>query len=582
MKKILLINIILLFVAMSCDTDDYLTVKPKGSAFQELFANPEGVNKLLIGSYSKLSGNADWASSVTNWVWGDVASDDYYKGSSGGDQATINPIEGFYPDAQNEYVKNLWRDMYDGITRCNSVLSTLALMDETIMADTDKAKVAAQARFLRAHYYFELTKVYLQVPYIDENTEDPTMVPNDHVLWSEIEADLNYAKDNLPNSWPGEPGRVTQWAAKSLLAYVYMFQKKWSDAKPLLIDVKDNGISVNGSPLGLTTTYEMNILARGNNNNESIWEIQYIVNDGSDGSHNANWGDALNFPYTFACCGFHQPTQNFVNAFKTGADGHPMFDNFDASDVTPNAYGSNYSTSTLTKYTGGSLDPRVDLIVGRPGAPFLDFGILDPSWVREVSNGGPYLNQKNMWLKAEEGQSRTSTGWANGINDNNFRKIRLAHIYLWLAECYVEADNNLSEAVSLVNEIRNRAKESLTSPTDWLFYEGEWVADYKVEPYASFGSKEEALKAIRHEDRLEFGGDGMRFFDLVRWGIADQVMNKYLADEGRGIFTTYLLGRSFIKGKNEYWPIPQTEVELSGTDESGNHVVKQVAPGWTN
>jgi len=203
------------------------------------------------------------------------------------------------------------------------------------------------------------------------------------------------------------------------------------------------------------------------------------------------------------------------------------------------------------------VDPRLDHTVGRPGKPYLDWGVQDgASWIRDISNGGPYLNKKNMFKQSEKALA-TSTGWATGVNANNFRKFRKAHVILWLAECEAQG-GNLSRATSLVNEIRNRAKTSNVVK----FADGTPASNYKVEPYTTdFASKEFALKAIKQEDRLEFAMEGMRFFDLVRWGDAATVLNKYLPVDGTQV--SALAGKAFVAGQHEIWPIPQQQIDMS-------------------
>lgn len=568
MKKIVLLIIstaILSGVFYSCQ-DEWFEVKPKGQASLETFYTASGVNALLTGAYACVDGGnrrsgSIWASSVTNWVWGSVVSDDAYKGSSYGDQSTINPVEGFYADADNGYVSNHWQALYDGVIRCNDILMVVPEVEDMTAEQKDLA--IAQARFLRAHLYFELTKVHLNVPYIDENTEDPGLVANDHALWPEIEADLEFAVSKLPPSWPGEPGRATEWAAKTMLGQVYLFSNKFAEAKLLFKDIYDNG------GFSLMPSYEDNYMAANRNNSESIFEIQYAVNDGSNGSYNSGWGDALNFPHggtIGTCCGFYQPAQNFINAFKTDANGIPLLDDFNESPIPwANVWsGEEYSKD----FYPDNVDPRLDHAVGRPGVPYLDWGPIDANQpVRDLSNGGPYHFKKSMFLKAERSSAQTSTGWATGINNNSYRKYRLGHVILWYAECCAETDD-VTTALSLVNEIRARAKISNVVQ----FTDGTPAANYSVEPYADFAGEAFALKAIRHEMRLEFGMEGYRFFDLVRWGIAADVMNDYLATEGS--IMGHLSGKSFIPGTHEYWPIPQTQIDLS-KDENGNSVLTQ-------
>ncbi|MGV8139301.1 MAG: RagB/SusD family nutrient uptake outer membrane protein [Mangrovibacterium sp.] len=567
-KNIVSFIVVILAGLLSSCSDSWFEAKPKGEASSEKFNTKDGVNKLLTGAYAVVDGThlgtdgMVWASAVSNWVWGSVASDDAYKGSDYGDQATINPVEGFFADADNGYVDNHWEPLYDGVVRTNDVLKALALAGD--MTDAEKKESEAQAKFLRAHFYVELTMVHGKVPYIDETTEDPKTVPNDHLLWPEIEDDMKFAAENLPDDWGADVGRAGSWAAKTYLGRIYLLQGKYAEAKPVLDDVFTNG------PFELMESYEQNYMIAFNNNKESIFEIQYATNDGADGSPNGGWGDALNFPHGVAgmgtCCGFFQPTHSLVSAYRVGADGLPLLnDTYSADDILP--YDPNATDANVIAYTG-PVDPRLDHTVGRPGIPFLDWGIhKGEGWIRDPSNGGPYLYKKNMFRQSEKALA-TTTGWATGVNPNNFRKFRLGHVILWLAECEAQV-GSLTRATSLVNEIRNRAKNSAVV----TFENGTPAANYDVEPYPSaFASKEIAMKAIQHEIRLEFAMEGMRFFDLVRWGIAATAMNNYLKVEGTRM--SHLSGKTFVAGKHEIWPIPQSQRDLS-VDASGKSVLTQ-------
>ena len=550
MKKILLFSLVALTVFMLSCKDEWLDLKPKASGSVNVFYSENGVNGLLTGAYSMLDGHYwndwgynMWGGSITNWVWGSLASDDAYKGSTSSDQQTLNDIEQFTVTSTNEFLDSKWRFMYEGVTRCNEVLKVTRDATAEQVSTEKKAWFEAQAKVLRAHFYFELTRVFGKVPYIDENTEAPEKVKNDKLLYAEIEADLKAAIPGLKSREP-EIGRITAGAAKAYLAKVYLAQKKYAEAKTLLDDV------INTGGYTLMPNYQDNYMIASQNNSESILEVQYAVNDGTDGSVNGGWGDALNFPSggPSTCCGFFQATRNFANAFKVvAATGLPDFVNW-------NTTGQEVGGSEYT----GTVDPRLDHSIGRPGIPFLDWGIQpkDNSWIRDPGNGGPFLFKKSLYKAAEKASKATQTGWATGVNANNFRFIRLAHVYLWRAECAAE-ENDLTNALKYVNMIRNRAKTSKVV----TLADGTPAANYKVEPYGSFASSDEAKKAIRLEERLEFGMEGSRFFDLVRWGIVAQTMNDYLTTEAPR--QTYLGGKSFKAGTNEIWPIPQNQIDLS-------------------
>lgn len=560
MKKILTALIILTAFIYSCSEENY-NIRPKGQPSIETLQNKIGVDKLLIGCYAAADGTIStstalaWAGSISNWVWGSVASDDARKGSSIGDQADINPIEQFWCPAENSYVLSHWRTWYDAVVRCNDLLGILPKAND--MTDAEKILVEAQTKFLRAHAYFQLTIVHGPVPYIDENTVNPGEVPNDHRVYPEMESDMKFAVANLPGRW-ADKGRITKYAAETYLARIYLFQQKFAEAMPLLRDVYENG------GYSLMPSYEQNYRIANLNNKESIWEIEYAVNDGISSSPNAGLGDGLCFPTGGAGLGgavgaFFQPTHNLVSAFRVDeVTGLPLLDDtYSVDDVL--TWDRTGKTVPYTK----PVDPRLDHTAGRPGIPFLDWGIHQGDKWNNPTNMGPYNWKKNMFLKSEKA-FQTTTGWMTGMNANNYRVYRLAHVILWLAECEAEI-GSLETATNLVNEIRNRAKNSNVvrfddgTPGLW---NGTPAANYKVEPYpVTFPSKEYARKAIRTEMRLEFAMEGMRFFDLVRWGIAAEVMNNYLEVEGS--FMPPLNGWHFTAGQHEIWPIPRTQIDLS-------------------
>ena len=567
--------VILALVVSSC-SKNFLDTKPLGVTTAKALINEKGAEILLTGAYSMIDGQGagngwggsySWSASVTNWVWGSVASDDAYKGSSYGDQSPINPIARYDALPTNAYVADKWTADYEGVSRTNDVLRTVkeALKKGTI-TEAKAVEIKAEALFLRAWFYFELKRVFNNIPYITEDVKDPGTVSNTVNAWPLIEKDLQFAIDNLPETQQ-EVGRATKYAAEAVMARVELFQHKYSKAKPLLDDILNSG------RYALTYSYHDNYQVATNNNKESIFEIQYAVNDGTEG-FNGGYGDALNFPYSpdiGVCCGFHTPSQEFVNVFKVNSNGLPFLDSIDRGTDLKNDMG--IASSARFVPTTHLVDPRLDWSVGRRGIPYLDWGIdRGYDWDRDQANGGPYLPVKNMFYKSDRGTLSTSVGWATGVNANDFRVIRLAMVILWRAEVAVEEDD-LPTALHLVNEIRIRASHvvvmgrsntyklpaGVVPDVDW----NKPAANYLVKPYSSFPDQEYARKAVREEELLEFGLEGYRFFDLVRWGIAAKVLNTYIAHDSH--FRSVMAGTHFIKGVNDYWPIPQTQIDLEGT-----------------
>jgi len=555
MKKIaLLFSSIVLCILSSC-SDSFLDVQPKAALSSATLQNKTGINALLVGAYSLLDG---WATAegayrsynvgADNWVYGSVASDDAYKGTNAGDQPPISLIEQGNIAADNIYFRGKWRGMYDGIARTNDVIQNLA--KATDFTDAERAQVIAEARFLRGNYHFELKKMFNMVPYIDDKTYDPlnlesTKLPNTTDIYPKIEEDLKAAYDVLPTS-QSQPGRPTKWAAGAMLSKVYLFQKKYAEAKPILEAIVASG------KYRLMDKYHDNFQASTNNNAESIFEVEYSVNDGAAGGENGNIGSTLNYPYGggafTTCCGFFQPSVNLVNAFKTDANGLPLLDTFNNTDL-PNDQGIE-STAPFTPYAG-PLDPRLDWTVGRRGIPYLDWGVHPgKAYVRDQTYGGPYSPKKHVSAKADP-----SFASNNRLNANNFRMIRYAQVLLWLAEIETEI-GSLDKARGYVNQIRARAAkpEGFVKNAD-----GTPAANYVIKEYSTpWADQAFARKAVRFEERLELGMEGNRRFDLVRWGIAAETMNAYYAVEGTK--RAYLKGSQFVKGKHEYFPIPVQEI----------------------
>lgn len=548
MKKRINIAAALLFAGLltSCG-EDFLSKTPLGVANENLLANKTGVNAVLIGAYSLLDGVGSGpsnTSSVSNWIYGSVASDDAYKGSDVGDLAFITTIERYINQPDIAAFNDKWVALYDGVSRSNDAMRIIAKAAD--MNESEKLQAYGEARFLRAWYHFEAKKMWNMVPYVDEAVTDFINLPNDKDIWPNIENDLLYAVENL-SATKADVGRASKWSAKALLAKVHMYQQDNAAAKILLDDIIANG------PFKLVDSFHDNFRIATENNAESVFEVQMSVGDGGNGN-NGSWGDSYNFPYGSGpggCCGFFQPSQNLVNAFKTDADGLPLLNTFNDSDVK-NDEGI-ASADPFTPYDG-TLDPRLDWTVGRRGIPFLNWGNHPGKiWIRDQNYAGPYTFKKFFAYSGENAGAESPRA-----NANNYRAIRYADLLLMRAEIAVE-ENNLALALDIVNQIRKRAGNVVVTTSD-----GKPAANYLVKTYPSFANQEYARAAVRFERRIELAMEGHRHFDLVRWGIADEVLNAYLKKEM--VKRTYLNGAVFTKGKSEYFPIPQTQIDIMGAN----------------
>lgn len=558
----ILVCVTVLVTSISCK-DDFLDRKPIGVFSEDALLTRPGVQGVLIGAYTGLNGamygngssaGAD-VNSFSNWVYGGITSDDAQKGADlGGSRSNIERYESA-PD--NTKLDDRWRFCYDGVARCNDVLRIVGKVKS--LSEAEIKSIIGQARALRALYYFHGTVVFGKMPYIDEKTIDYKQ-PNEKVLWAEMEADLRYAFDNLPETF-SEIGRINKWAAGSLLAKNLVYQKKWAEAKTVLDNIISNGKTNKNVKYALLPNFQDNfkLTVQGSiGDTEGILDSQYSANDNSN-SFNGGLGDNLNFPHgglptqPGACCGYFQPSQDLVNAFQTNANGLPNLMDPNATEVK-NDQGIE-SSAAFTQHEG-TLDPRIDHTLGRRGIPYLDWG-LHPGkiWVRDQSYAGPFQPKKNVYYKADEASSLVNPD--RRTSALNHRIIRYAEILLLASEAEIEL-GNFEKARIYINQIRTRA----ANPNSFLkLSDGKFAANYVIGNYTTpFASKAEAHMAMRFERRIELAMEGHRFFDLVRWDLAKEVLNKYLSYEVKK--RSNLAGASF-KDHNNLFPIPQRQIDAT-------------------
>lgn len=506
-----------------------------------------------------LTGRGGFYAGSTNWLWGSILGGEANKGTNSGDQAQVNEIQAYNPQPTNESVLDKYRTCYEGIARVNSLLRLLPDADPTV-PEADKIRMEAEAKFLRAHYYFELKKIYNNTPYIDETVDYGSginEVGNGADLWPMIEADLSFAKANLPET-QSAAGRANKWAAVVYLGKAYLYQEKWAQAEAEFADAIANGKTSNNKKYGLVANYGDLFRISGDNSEESIFSIQAAAGTGT--INNANPDFVLNFPYTggpAGCCGFNQPSFDLANSFRT-VGGLPILDGTHNSPANELKTDQGVTAEAAFTPDAGELDPRLDHSVGRRGLPYLDHG-LHPgiTWIRDQNYGGPYAPKKFIWSKAEEASGGVDkSSWTPGYSALNVMLIRVADLYLMQAEAKVEL-NKLDEALDLVNQVRNRAK------TGAVVMNGAVpAANYVINLYASFPDQAFARNAVRMERKLELSGEGHRFFDLVRWGIAKTTLDAYLSYERSKVAASPFTGASFTENKSEYMPIPQPEIDI--------------------
>jgi hypothetical protein len=558
-------------IGFSSCKEEFLEEFEKGVVTIETLSDEAGANYLLIGAYSVIDGvsqggpGGSGEASATNWVWGDVPSDDMHRGDQTGGWSAINLIERYEVDPTNPWLEGLWKANYDGVARANDVLRVIRNAGDNIPADKAK-QIEAEARWLRAWFHFQLRTKIEKIPYVTEDVI-ASEVTNDSEVWDNIEDDLQWGIDNNMDEAPSEVGRASRWAAKALKARVHMFQNEFALAKPLLNDIIDKG------PFQLMPHFYDNHDEEKQNNAESIFEVQYTVNDGSSGGWNAGADHRTLFPRGAdigLCCAYSAPSFDLFNAFKVDADGLPLLDTFQ-DNLLIEDYGK-LDTEAFTP-TNELLDPRVDWTIARRGIPFLDWGPMSGGdWMLDQAGMGPFLNKKNMFYKRNFRTISIATPtWSAGMNGNNWRLFRLSNVILWRAEVAIE-ENDLGTAKDLVNSIRERAQDDIVMGkiSNTTFGAGEDIvidmdqpaANYKLGLYTGFPDQDYARKAVRHETRLEFALEGMRFPDLVRWGIDATTINTYLSSELSGSKLNWIQGATYTAGQDDHWPIPQTQVDL--------------------
>ena len=563
MKKILYSVLTVLALVGTTSCSDFLDdQKPQGVLDSDMVKDPSNVDNLVISAYAVFTTAEDINSSFSMWNF-DVRSDDAYKGGNGtSDGDVFHQLEieqGVLTTNWN--INDMWVRLYNCISRVNSAISVLETTSDSYQL---KAQRLGEMKFLRAYAHFLLKRLYKNIPFImdanlkqeDYNTLSNTEFNNDEG-WQQIINDVEYAYNVLPVKQT-DKGRPSKAAAAAFLTKVYLYKAYRQD------DAASNQVtSINREDLLKVIEYSNpDIYSAGGfdlepdfhnnfrpetqyeNGVESIWAMQYSINDGTKYG-NLNWSYGLIVPnipgVTDGGCDFYKPSQNLVNAYRTDADGHPFIDTFNNKDYD------------LTQ----DADPRLFLTVGLTGLPY-EFNskyMMDASATWSRSNGlyGYYVTLKQN-VDPDCGYLVKGSWWGTPMNRIVFR---YADVLLERAEAYAQL-NETGEAIKLVNEIRKRAKQSTGMIAN---YPSDYGVKFNISTYNGTYSQEEALKIVKMERRLEMGMESERFFDLVRWGEAEKVLNKYFAEEAN---KCSIYGDAhFTANKNEYLPIPFSQVAAS-------------------
>jgi hypothetical protein len=564
MKNKLLIPIIIIGVLFSASCNKILDQNPQGVIFPGSLSTPTNTDAMVIAAYSSL-GNDHYTYPYTSmWPYGSVRGGDAYKGGNGqGDISEYDWFENFSTNrVDNDLIDQLWYNIYVGIARANEALALVNSQDTSVYPL--KVQRQAEMRFLRGHFYFLLKILYKYIPYIDETISKnnyasiSNRVYTNDSLWGKIAADFSFAAANLPNSQT-DLGRPNKYAAEAYLAKTLLYRAYQQDENNNVTGLNLGFLSqvntlcddvINNGGYSLNSDFSQNFLSSNRNGKESIFAIQYSINDGTPHGR-LDYGHVLSYPMypSYGCCGFHVPSHDLINAFQTDSTGLPEFSTYNNNDV-----------ATTHDWHTGTFDPRLDHTVAIPGHPYkyMPTVIFDSTWARAAGIYGAFASMKEVV----------------SFNDPNFEKvppfmssaknwdiIRLDDVMLFKAEALIQLSQQNS-ALPLINALRTR---SASSTALLVTASGTPTSNYGIKTYQPgvncTWTQNFALQALMFERRLEFATEGYHFFDLVRWGIAAETMNAYFAEEKTK--SAHLAAANFTKGRDEYFPIPLNQMNFS-------------------
>ena len=548
---------------MSCS--DFLEEQvPQATLTQDEVKNPEYIDNVLVSAYAGLVSIEDMNASFSLWNYDTRSDDAYVGGSDFSDGEPFHRLEKSSGVMTTDWpFSSIWNRFYNYLSRVSLSLDILASADQENAIIQQRT---AEMKFLRAYGHFQLKRLFKKIPFvnkpnIDYNTLSNTEYSNDEG-WQQIINDLEDAYAVLPVTQT-DKGRPTKAACAAFLAKAYLYKAYRQD------DANSNQVTgINEADLQKVVEYTNASIYNGyglesdlhnnfrpeeqyENGKESLWAIQYSRNDGTVYG-NLNFSNRLIVPCIpkvhDSGCDFYKPSHNLVDAYRTNSDGLPILDNFADVDYT---VGSNQT-----------VDPRLFVTVGVPGTPYMfntSFMISESNaWSRSGGTFGYFVSLKQNVDPAltDSYLYLCDSQWASSMNRIVFR---YADVLLMRAEALAQLGQT-SEAISLVNQVRDRAAGMATNSIV-SNYPNKYGVHYAVGKYNGSYSKDEAMKIIKMERRLELAMESERFFDLVRWGDAATVLNKYYTSESEKM--NFLSGSQFTANKNEYLPVPWEQMAAS-------------------
>ena len=562
-----LISVISIIFGMTSCSDFLEEQVPQATLTQDEVKNPEYVDNVLISAYAGLVTIEDMNASFSLWNYDTRSDDAYVGGSDFSDGEPFHRLEKSTGVMTTDWpFSSIWNKFYNYLSRVSLSLDILASADQESPIIQERT---AEMKFLRAYGHFQLKRLFKKIPFVnkpnmqeaDYNALSNTEYTNDEG-WQQIINDLQDAYAVLPTV-QSEKGRPTKAACAAFLAKVYLYKAYHQD------DANTNQVtSVSSEDLQKVVEYTAASLYAGyglepdlhnnfrpeeqyENGKESIWAIQYSRNDGTVYG-NLNFSNRLIVPCIpkvhDSGCDFYKPSINLVNAYRTNSNGLPMA-----------------SSATTDDYKVGSaqtVDPRLFVTVGVPGTPYMyntNFMMSESNaWSRSGGTFGYFVSLKqnvdpaltDVYLYLCDSQ------WASSMNRIVFR---YADVLLMRAEALAQLGQT-AEAIALVNQVRKRAAD-MASASIVSNYPNKYGVHYAVGMYNGSYSKEEAMEIVKTERRLELAMESERFFDLVRWGDAATVLNRYYSEESQKMI--FLAGSQFTANKNEYLPVPWEQMAAS-------------------
>ena len=574
LKKIILFLLLIIIVSLgSCDEGEFLTeVNPNAVTEDTFWKTQEQFNTALTTVYGALQFQSISGGLLGHqMVRGDIAGTEPWYRNLQFRNLTFN--DGTF------YVTDKWNELYIGVFRANQVINQLQSADPSIVfTGKSKVEMEAQARFLRAFFYFQIAHTYgkgiihTTVPAVGEFNKDLSTIQE--ITETVIKPDLEFAKTNLPQSWSdSDIGRVTWGAATSLLGKVYLYEKDWSMASQNFKQV------INSELYSLTSDIMDNFRHDTEFNSESIFEVAY--ND--ELAPGIGGGAVDDFP---SGSGAEASTlsaevgQLSFNAFNTVLASYYLHEML-INDVIDAGNPINTGENTQSRRLTATIAPRngegdyYKLPLGdRPG-----WGFGQSAYVKKHSN----------WYHKTQEESVEFSG-RSGIN---FRHIRLADIYLMYAESVLELNGDVTTAITYIDKVRERAGvitlDKYMTDNAGMFPQLHVSKQIHGNLPMVSPSVENVMTHLRRVERpSELCFEGHRWNDLVRWGIVSDVFTELAADEAwresnkesvlkindGGIAPLFIIERirpdftvangSYTSSQHDYFPIPTGEVQTNG------------------